>query len=125
MSPKRNLKRPLARAVRHFERWEHKNTYVQKSFMDSNKVGMTTSLKSQPTTSTSSTSDNASQLNDGAATLVMVDSKLAEKQYLETLCACKDFVVVKCKPDEMGIRLVFTVPRLLKRQRLALEGIDL
>ncbi|MEM6513716.1 MAG: acetyl-CoA C-acyltransferase [Pseudomonadota bacterium] len=71
------------------------------------------------------TAGNASQLSDGAAALVLMDSELAEKQGIAPLGAFKGFVVAGCEPDEMGIGPVFAVPRLLERHGLKVSDIDL
>ncbi|MCP9483416.1 acetyl-CoA C-acyltransferase [Shimia sp. CNT1-13L.2] len=71
------------------------------------------------------TAGNASQLSDGAAALVLMDSDLAEKQGVEPMGAFKGFVVAGCEPDEMGIGPVFAVPRLLERHGLKVSDIDL
>ncbi|MBD3664561.1 acetyl-CoA C-acyltransferase [Sulfitobacter aestuariivivens] len=71
------------------------------------------------------TAGNASQLSDGAAALVLMDSTDAEKQGLEPLGAFKGFAVAGCEPDEMGIGPVFAVPRLLERHGLKVDDIDL
>ena len=71
------------------------------------------------------TAGNASQLSDGAAALVLMDSDLAEKEGIAPLGALKGFVVAGCEPDEMGIGPVFAVPRLLKRHGLNVTDIDL
>ncbi len=71
------------------------------------------------------TAGNASQLSDGAAALVLMDSDLAEKQGIAPLGAFKGFVVAGCEPDEMGIGPVFAVPRLLERHGLKVSDIDL
>jgi acetyl-CoA C-acetyltransferase len=71
------------------------------------------------------TAGNASQLSDGAAALVLMDEKEAEKRGLEPLGLFKGFAVAGCNPDEMGIGPVFAVPRLLKRQGLKVSDIDL
>jgi len=71
------------------------------------------------------TAGNASQLSDGAAALVVMDSKEAEKQGLEPLGAFRGFAVAGCEPDEMGIGPVFAVPRLLERHGLKVDDIDL
>ena len=49
------------------------------------------------------TAGNASQLSDGAASVVVMDSKLAEQKGLEPLGAFRGFAVAGCEPDEMGI----------------------
>ncbi len=71
------------------------------------------------------TAGNASQLSDGAAAVVLMDSKQAEQQGLEPLGAFKGFAVAGCEPDEMGIGPVFAVPRLLERHGLTVDDIDL
>lgn len=71
------------------------------------------------------TAGNASQLSDGAAALVLMDSKDAEKQGIEPMGAYLGFAVAGCEPDEMGIGPVFAVPRLLERHGLKVDDIDL
>ena len=71
------------------------------------------------------TAGNASQLSDGAAAVVVMDSKEAERQGIEPLGAFKGFAVAGCEPDEMGIGPVFAVPRLLDRHGLTVDDIDL
>jgi len=71
------------------------------------------------------TAGNASQLSDGAAALVLMDSTQAEQQGLDAMGAFKGFAVAGCEPDEMGIGPVFAVPRLLERHGLTVNDIDL
>ncbi len=71
------------------------------------------------------TAGNASQLSDGAAAVVLMDEKEAEKRGLQPLGLFKGFAVAGCEPDEMGIGPVFAVPRLLERQGLKVDDIDL
>jgi acetyl-CoA acetyltransferase family protein len=71
------------------------------------------------------TAGNASQLSDGAAAVVVMDSNEAEKAGLEPLGAFKGFAVAGCEPDEMGIGPVFAVPRLLERHGLKIDDIDI
>jgi acetyl-CoA C-acetyltransferase len=71
------------------------------------------------------TAGNASQLSDGASACVLMNAKLAEKRGLEPLGTFRGFAVAGCEPDEMGIGPVFAVPRLLSRQGLDIDDIDL
>jgi acetyl-CoA C-acetyltransferase len=71
------------------------------------------------------TAGNASQLSDGAAAVVLMEAKEAEKRGLQPLGAFKGWAVAGCKPDEMGIGPVFAVPRLLERHGLEVDDIDL
>jgi acetyl-CoA C-acetyltransferase len=71
------------------------------------------------------TAGNASQLSDGASACVVMDSALAEKRGINPLGIFRGFAVAGCEPDEMGIGPVFAVPRLLERQGLGVDDIDL
>ena len=71
------------------------------------------------------TAGNASQLSDGAASVVVMDSKLAEKKGLEPLGAFRGFAVAGCEPDEMGIGPVYAIPKLLEKNNLTVGDIDL
>lgn len=71
------------------------------------------------------TAGNASQLSDGAAALVVMEGKEAEKRGLSPLGRFAGFNVAGCDPDEMGIGPVFAVPRLLERHGLTVDDIDL
>jgi acetyl-CoA C-acetyltransferase len=71
------------------------------------------------------TAGNASQLSDGASACVVMEAKEAERRGLEPLATFIGFAVAGCEPDEMGIGPVFAVPKLLQRQGLAIDDIDL
>jgi acetyl-CoA C-acetyltransferase len=71
------------------------------------------------------TAGNSSQLSDGAAAVVVMDSKLAERRNLTPLGIYRGMVVVGCDPAEMGIGPVFAVPELLKRHGLSIDDIGL
>jgi len=71
------------------------------------------------------TAGNASQLSDGAAAVVVMSDKEAERRGLTPLGVFRKFVVAGCEPDEMGIGPVFAVPRLLERTGLKMDDIDL
>ncbi|WP_269715259.1 acetyl-CoA C-acyltransferase [Caulobacter sp. NIBR2454] len=71
------------------------------------------------------TAGNASQLSDGAAAVVIMEGKEAERRGLKPLGVFKGFAVAGCEPDEMGIGPVFAVPRLLERHGLKVDDIDL
>ncbi len=71
------------------------------------------------------TAGNASQLSDGAAALVMMSDREAERRGLTPLGVFRGLAVAGCEPDEMGIGPVFAVPRLLERQGLKMDDIDL
>ncbi len=71
------------------------------------------------------TAGNASQLSDGASACVVMDAKEASRRGLDPLGIYRGFAVAGCEPDEMGIGPVFAVPRLLERNGLNVEDIDL
>ena len=71
------------------------------------------------------TAGNASQLSDGAAAVVLMEAKEAERRGLEPMGAFRGWAVAGCAPDEMGIGPVFAVPRLLERHGLKVDDIDL
>jgi acetyl-CoA C-acetyltransferase len=71
------------------------------------------------------TAGNASQLSDGAAAVVLMEAREAEKRGLQPLGAFKGWAVAGCQPDEMGIGPVFAIPKLLARHGLKIDDIDL
>jgi acetyl-CoA C-acetyltransferase len=71
------------------------------------------------------TAGNASQLSDGAAAVVIMEAKEAERRGLNPLGVFKGWAVAGCEPDEMGIGPVFAIPRLLERHGLKVDDIDL
>ncbi len=71
------------------------------------------------------TAGNASQLSDGASATVVMEAGLAEKRGLEPLGIYRGTAVAGCEPDEMGIGPVFAVPKLLQRNGLTMDDIDL
>jgi acetyl-CoA C-acetyltransferase len=71
------------------------------------------------------TAGNASQLSDGAAAVVLMEAKDAEKRGLQAMGRFMGWATYGCQPDEMGIGPVFAVPRLLERFNLKVKDIDL
>ena len=71
------------------------------------------------------TAGNASQLSDGAAMVVLMEAKEAERRGLEPMGRFVSWAVAGCEPDEMGIGPVFAIPKLLKRAGLKVDDIDL
>jgi len=71
------------------------------------------------------TAGNASQLSDGASATVVMEASLAEKRGLSPLGIYRGTAVAGCEPDEMGIGPVFAVPKLLERNGLSMDDIDL
>ena len=83
------------------------------------------SLKGVLNKESSITAGNSSQLSDGAAAVVVMDSKEAEKRNMQPLGIYRGFAVVGCDPGEMGIGPVFAIPKLLKQHGLSVDDIGL
>jgi acetyl-CoA C-acetyltransferase len=71
------------------------------------------------------TAGNASQLSDGAAAVLVMEAKAAEKRGLQAMGRFMGWATYGCQPDEMGIGPVFAVPRLLERFGLKVDDIGL
>jgi acetyl-CoA C-acetyltransferase len=71
------------------------------------------------------TAGNASQLSDGASACVVMEAKLAEKKGLSPLGMYRGMAVAGLEPDEMGIGPIYAVPKLLERNGLTMDDIDL
>jgi len=71
------------------------------------------------------TAGNASQLSDGAAACVVMDSKLAEQRNLEPLGIYRGMMVAGNAPEEMGIGPIYAIPKLLKLHGLRIDDIGL
>ncbi len=71
------------------------------------------------------TAGNASQLSDGASVCVLMEAKQAEQRGLEPLGIYRGMAVAGCEPDEMGIGPIYAVPKLLERNGLKMDDIDL
>jgi acetyl-CoA acyltransferase len=71
------------------------------------------------------TAGNSSQLSDGASATLLMSREHADKLNVPYKLVFRGFAVAGCEPDEMGIGPVFAVPKLLKRQGLQVQDIDL
>ncbi len=71
------------------------------------------------------TAGNSSQLSDGASATLLMSRRRADQLGIPCKLVFRGFQVAGCEPDEMGIGPVFAVPRLLRRQGLKLDDIDL
>jgi acetyl-CoA acetyltransferase family protein len=70
------------------------------------------------------TAGNASQLSDGASATLVMSGQRAQGLGIEPLLVFRGYAVAGCEPDEMGIGPVFAVPKLLARQGLKIDDID-
>ena len=71
------------------------------------------------------TAGNASQLSDGASACVLMDRAAAEKEGVPILGVYRGFQIAGCRADEMGVGPIYAIPKLLKRQGLTIDDIDL
>jgi acetyl-CoA C-acetyltransferase len=71
------------------------------------------------------TAGNSSGVNDGASALVLMSAKQAEKRGLEPLATVRNFTVAGVDPNIMGIGPVPATRKLLKKEGLTLDDIDL
>src|SRR5262249_47580872 len=70
------------------------------------------------------TAGNSSQLSDGASPALLMSMDRAKALGVKPKLIFRGFAVAGCEPDEMGIGPVYAVPKLLKRQGLRVEDID-
>jgi acetyl-CoA acetyltransferase family protein len=70
------------------------------------------------------TAGNSSQLSDGASATVVMSAERARALGIEPLLVFRGYAIAGCEPDEMGIGPVFAVPKLLKRQNLRIDDVD-
>jgi len=71
------------------------------------------------------TAGNASQINDGAAAVVVMGDDKAEELGLEPIAFVRQWAAAGVEPDVMGIGPAKAVPKLLARTGLGLDDIDL
>ncbi len=71
------------------------------------------------------TAGNASQINDGAAMVVVMAEEKAQALGLKPLAYVRDWAVAGVPPEVMGIGPAKAVPKLLKKAKLTLDDIDL
>jgi acetyl-CoA C-acetyltransferase len=71
------------------------------------------------------TAGNASGMNDGAAMLVIASADWAEKKGLRPIARFVDWTVAGVEPERMGFGPVPAIRKLMERNDLKLEDIDL
>ncbi len=71
------------------------------------------------------TAGNASQINDGAAAVVVMSLDKAREMGLEPLAFVRQWAVAGVDPDVMGIGPAVAVPKLLKKAGLTLDDVDI
>ena len=71
------------------------------------------------------TAGNSSQLSDGASATLVMSMARARALGIRPQLVSRGYAVAGCEPDEMGIGPVAAVPKLLRKQGLRVEDIDL
>ncbi len=71
------------------------------------------------------TAGNSSQLSDGASATLLMSRQRADALGVPYKMIYRGFAVSGLEPDEMGIGPIYAVPKLLKRQGLKSDDIDL
>lgn len=71
------------------------------------------------------TAGNSSQFSDGASANLLMSADRAKELGIEPLGYYRGCVFAGCEPDEMGIGPVFAVPKLLERNGLTIDDIDI
>jgi acetyl-CoA acyltransferase len=70
------------------------------------------------------TAGNASQINDGAAAVVIMSDERAKELGLEPIAFVRHWAVAGVEPDVMGIGPVKAVPKLLAKAGVSLDDVD-
>src|SRR5262249_35575752 len=70
------------------------------------------------------TAGNSSQLSDGASATLVMSADRAKALGIKPKLVFRGFAVAGCEPDEMGIGPIYAVPKLLKRNGLKMDDID-
>jgi acetyl-CoA acyltransferase len=71
------------------------------------------------------TAGNSSQMNDGAAAVVVMSREKAKSLGLKIMAIYKKYQVVGVPPEIMGVGPAYAIPKLLKKTGLTKEDIDL
>jgi acetyl-CoA C-acetyltransferase len=71
------------------------------------------------------TAGNASQLADGAAAAVLMETSEASRRNLEPLGFYRGMAVTGCAPEEMGVGPITAIPKLLENHGLKIDDIGL
>jgi acetyl-CoA acyltransferase len=71
------------------------------------------------------TAGNSSQLSDGASATLLMSRERADALGVPYKMIYRGYAVTGLEPDEMGIGPVYAVPKLLRRQGLQVQDIDL
>lgn len=83
------------------------------------------SLKPAFKTGGTTTPGNSSQVSDGAAAVLLMTRALALKLKIQPLAKFVDYVVAGVPPLIMGIGPAVAIPKLLERNKLSVEDVDL
>lgn len=71
------------------------------------------------------TAGNSCPMNDGAAAVVVMSREKADELKLPYLLIVKDFATVGLEPEVMGLGPIYAVQKLLERNKLTLDDIEM
>ncbi len=71
------------------------------------------------------TAGNSSQMNDGAAAVVLMSREKAKSLGLKPLAVYRRYQVAGVPPEVMGVGPAYAIPKLLKKAGMKKEDIDL
>lgn len=71
------------------------------------------------------TAGNTTGLNDGCSVLILMKKSKAKELGLNILASIKDFASIGCSPDYMGLAPIYAINKLLDKNKLSVNDIDL
>jgi len=71
------------------------------------------------------TAANSSQMNDGAAFVLIMTEEEANKRGLEILARFVNYQVAGCDPNIMGVGPAYAIPKLMEKAGITVDDVDL
>lgn len=71
------------------------------------------------------TAGNASQMNDAASVVILMEKKKAEELGIKPIAKFVSFAVAGCAPDYMGLGPIYAIPKALKLAGIEKSDVDL
>ncbi|KXU39233.1 acetyl-CoA acetyltransferase [Ventosimonas gracilis] len=100
-------------------------TFSEDEGLRETRIDALAALKPALANGTCVTAGNASQLSDGACACLLMSEREAEQRGITPLGRLRDMVSVGLAPEEMGMGPLHAIPKLLARNQLTVDAIDL
>lgn len=71
------------------------------------------------------TAGNASQMNDAASVVILMEKKKAQELGIKPIARFVSFAVAGCEPEYMGLGPIYAIPKALKIAGIGTEDVDL